>query len=155
MVHLTLTARHLELTDALKSYVEEKIRRIERYTMNPITAMVTLMIQRYHHIVDISLNIHGAYIQAKGESNEMYNSIDKAVDKIERQMKKYKGKSQRKKGHLQASSSRVVPERSSGEGSGVSDILDILVKEGMEDTASERSEISRTTWALGPIEPLC
>ena len=155
MVHLTLTAKHLELTEALKSYVEEKIRRIERYTMNPITAMVTLMIERYHHIVGISLNIHGAHIQAKGESNEMYKSIDMAVDKIERQMKKYKGKNQGKKGRLQASSSRAVPERLMGGVSEVSDILDILSEEGLEGAASQRPGTYKTTWALGPIEPLC
>jgi ribosome hibernation promoting factor len=155
MVHLTLTARHLDLTEALKIYVEEKIRRIERYTMNPISAMVTLMIERYRHIVDISLNIHGAYIQAKGESNEMYSSIDKAVDKIERQMKKYKGKNQRKKGYLQASNDRATPERSSRDVSGVSDTLDILIEEDMEDTTSEKHGTPKTPWALGPIEPLC
>jgi ribosomal subunit interface protein len=154
MVHLTLTARHLELTEALKTYVEEKIRRIERYTMKPVSAMVTLMIERYRHIVDISLNIHGAYVQAKGESNEMYGSIDKAVEKIERQMKKYKGKSQRKKGHFEDAAGQSISERSSRNVS-IGDTLDFLSDEGVENSASERPGTPKTPWALGPIEPLC
>lgn len=154
MVHLTLTARHLELTEALRTYVEEKILRIERYTMKPVSAMVTLMIERYRHIVDISLNIHGAYVQAKGESNEMYSSIDKAVEKIERQMKKYKGKNQRKKGHVEDVTSQATSERSRRDVS-VSDTLDFLLDEGVESTASERRGTPKTPWILGPIEPLC
>lgn len=155
MVHLTLTARHLELTEALRTYVEEKIRRIERYTMKPVSAMVTLMIERYRHIVDISLNIHGAYVQAKGESNEMYSSIDKAIEKIERQMKKYKGKNQRKKGHPEAVPGQAASERSSRDVSGISDTLDILIDEYVENTASQNQGTPKTSWALGPIEPLC
>ncbi len=154
MVHLTLTARHLELTEALRTYVEEKIRRIERYTMKPVSAMVTLMIERYRHIVDISLNIHGAYVQAKGESNEMYSSIDKAVEKIERQMKKYKGKNQRKKGHIEDVTGQAASERSSRDIS-ISDTLDFLLDEGVENSVSERHGTPKTPWALGPIEPLC
>jgi len=153
MVHLTLTARHLELTEALKTYVEEKIRRIERYTVKPVSAMVTLMIERYRHIVDISLNIHGAFVQAKGESNEMYSSIDKAVEKIERQMKKYKGKNQRKKGHIEDVTGQAAPERSSRDIS-INDTLDFLLDEGVENTAG-RHGTPKTPWALGPIEPLC
>jgi putative sigma-54 modulation protein len=154
MVHLTLTARHLELTEALRTYVEEKIRRIERYTMKPVSAMVTLMIERYRHIVDISLNIHGAYVQAKGESNEMYGSIDKAVEKLERQMKKYKGKNQRKKGHLEDVASQAMSEKS-GRDDSIGDALDFLLDEGVENSVSEKFGTPKTPWAMGPIEPLC
>ena len=149
MVHLTLTARHLELTEALRTYIEEKIRRIERYTVKPVSAMVTLMIERYRHIVDISLNIHGTYVQAKGESNEMYGSIDKAIEKIERQMKKYKGKNQRKKGSLDDVIIKTVSEKSDD------DFSISLLAGDTESSASERRRTSKTTWTYGPIEPLC
>jgi ribosomal subunit interface protein len=149
MVHLTLTARHLELTEALRSYIEEKVGRIERYTMKPVSAIVTLMVERYRHIVDISLNIHGTYVQAKGESNEMYGSIDKAVEKIERQMKKYKGKNQRKKGSLEDVIIKAAPEGSDR------DFSAGLLDDGMESSVPGKHADSKTTWAFGPIEPLC
>lgn len=153
MIHLTLTARHLELTGALRSYIEEKVRRIERYGMKPVSAMVTLMIENYRHIVDISLNMDGAYVQAKVESNEMYGSIDKAVEKIERQMKKYKGKNQRKKGNIEDIIIQTVSERVD-RSSTIDGILDIL-DDDMESSASERHSAPKTTWAFGPIEPHC
>ena len=161
MVHLTLTARHLELTEALRTYVEERVRRIERYTVKPVSAIVTLMIEKYRHIVDISLNIHGAIVQAKGESREMYSSIDKAVEKIERQMKKYKTKANRKKAHFEMVESERAPETSDREVSGTNDwmqkgtALDILMEAGSEDNKSEGRGTPKTPWALGPIEPLC
>jgi ribosomal subunit interface protein len=153
MVHLTLTARHLELTDALKTYVEEKVRRIERYTMKPVSAIVTLMVERYRHIVDISLNIHGAYVQAKGESNEMYGSIDKAVEKIERQMRKYKGKNQSKKVHFEDTAVQTMSERSNRDVS-ADHVLSILLEESAENTAAEKHAAPKT-WTFGPIEPHC
>lgn len=153
MVHLTLTARHLELTDALKTYVEEKVRRIERYTVKPVSAIVTLMVERYRHIVDISLNIHGAYVQAKGESNEMYGSIDKAVEKIERQMKKYKGKNQSKKVHVEDTAVQTMSERSSRDAS-ADHVLSILLEESAENPVAEKHAAPKT-WAFGPIEPHC
>jgi ribosomal subunit interface protein len=154
MVHLTLTARHLELTDALRTYIEEKIRRIERYSVKPVSAMVTLVIENYRHIVDISLNMDGTYVQAKVESNEMYGSIDKAVEKIERQMKKYKGKSQRKKGNLEDVTNQTGSEKS-GPDSSIEDTLDISLVDGAESSASERQSTPKITWVFGPIEPLC
>jgi putative sigma-54 modulation protein len=154
MIHLTLTARHLELTEALRTYVEEKVRRIERYTMKPISAMVTLIVERYRHIVDISLNIHGTYVQAKVETHEMYGSIDRAVEKIERQMKKYKGKNQRKKGSLEDVVIQDPLERL-GHNSSVGDALDFLSDDDAESSMSERNGTPKTTWVFGPIEPLC
>ena len=154
MVHLTLTARHLELTEALRTYIEEKVRRIERYGVKPVSAMVTLMIESYRHIVDISLNMDGTYLQAKVESNEMYGSIDKAVEKIERQMKKFKGKSQRKKGNLEEVTIQAIPERSS-HNSSIERTLEFLVDDGVESSLSEKHRTPKTTWTFGPIEPLC
>jgi putative sigma-54 modulation protein len=138
MVHLTLTARHLELTESLRTYIEEKVRRIERYSVKPVSAMVTLIIESYRHIVDISLNMDGTYVQAKVESNEMYGSIDKAIEKIERQMKNV----------------QTVSERS-GPDSSIDEILDIPLADDAESSASERHSTPKTTWAFGPIEPLC
>lgn len=91
-MQVNITGRHTEITDALREYAEGKIRKMERYGSKAQEANIILSVEKYRHIAEISLNLNGFIITAKEETEEMYSSIDKALDKIERQVRKYKEK---------------------------------------------------------------
>jgi len=86
----TVTGRHIEVTPALKAYVEERINHLARYSNQATEASVILTVEKYRHQADVTVNVNGTVVQATGETSEMYASIDQAVEKIERQIKKLK-----------------------------------------------------------------
>ncbi len=86
----TVTGRHLEVTPALKAYAEERVNHLARYSSLATEASVILTVEKYRHQAEVALNVNGVVIQAKEETPEMYASIDQAVEKIERQLKKHK-----------------------------------------------------------------
>jgi putative sigma-54 modulation protein len=90
----TVTGRHIEITPALRAHVEERVAHLTRFAGDVAGATVVLSVEKYRHTAEMSLNVNGVLIQAKEETSEMYASIDEAVAKIERQLKKYKGRQQ-------------------------------------------------------------
>ena len=90
---LTVTFRHLEPNDALKSYSEEKVLKIERYVPNLNEAHVILSLEKRRHIAEVIVNVNKGKITAKEVSEDnMYSAIDLVMDKIESQARKYKDK---------------------------------------------------------------
>ncbi len=91
-MNIIVNGRHLEITPALKNYAEKKIKRFDRYLSNISEAIVTLSIEKYRHKVEVLLKVNGVLIQAEGITGEVYSSIDEVIEKLERQIKKYKEK---------------------------------------------------------------
>jgi putative sigma-54 modulation protein len=91
-MNIIVTGRHLEITPALKSYVEKKIIRFDRYLSNISEAIVTLYVEKYRHKAEVLLKVNGILIQAEGITGDVYASIDEVAEKLERQIKKYKEK---------------------------------------------------------------
>lgn len=89
-MQITTTFRHLETSDALKSYVEEKLERVRKYIDEPITAQVFLAVEKIRHSADITITAKGITIKASEETSDMYAAIDMVIDKIERQLQRYK-----------------------------------------------------------------
>lgn len=88
--NITVTGRHVLVTDAMKDYAIEKISRIERFTDRIIDVVITMDIQKLEHRVDIVIKVNNIKIKATASTTDMYISIDQAVDKLERQLLKYK-----------------------------------------------------------------
>ena len=90
---LTVTFRHLEPNEALKSYSEEKVLKIERYVPNLNESQVILSLEKRRHIAEVIVNVNKGKITAKEVSEDnMYSAIDLVMDKIESQARKYKDK---------------------------------------------------------------
>ncbi len=89
-MQIATTFRHMEPSDALKSYAEEKLERVKKYIDEPIVAQVYLTVEKIRHIVEITLNARGITIKASEATNDMYAAIDAVVDKMERQLRRYK-----------------------------------------------------------------
>lgn len=92
--NISVTGRHVLVTDGMKSYAIEKVGKIERFTDRIIDVVVTMDIQKLDHKVDIVLKINHIKIKASAVSESMYASIDKAVSKMEAQLLRYKSRLQ-------------------------------------------------------------
>lgn len=91
-MQVSVTFRHMEPSSALKSYAQERITRLEKYVDRPMEGQVTLSVQKFRHIVEVVLNADGIRITGDESHEDMYAAIDLVVDKIERQVKKYRQK---------------------------------------------------------------
>lgn len=90
--NISLTGRHILVTDAMKDYALDKISRIEKFTDRIIDVTVRMDIQKLEHRVDIVMSVGHVKIKASASTTDMYISIDQAVHKLETQLLKYKGK---------------------------------------------------------------
>jgi ribosome hibernation promoting factor len=91
-MQLSVTFRHLEPSDALKTYVQDRTSRLTKYIDRPLDSQVTLTVQKFRQIADVVINADGIRIAGQESHEDMYAAIDLVMDKIERQVKKYKGK---------------------------------------------------------------
>jgi putative sigma-54 modulation protein len=89
---IVIKGKHIEVTDAIRNYLEKKLSKIERYLDHILEVIVTFSVEKNRHIVEVTLQANRALIRAEEETDDMYTSIDKVVDKLERQIKKYKEK---------------------------------------------------------------
>ncbi len=91
-MNVIINGRHLEITPALRSYAEEKIGRFDKYLSNISEAVVTLSVEKYRHKAEVLLKVNGVKIQAEGKTGEVYSAIDQVVEKLEKQVVKFKEK---------------------------------------------------------------
>ena len=89
-MQITTTFRHMEPSEALKSYAEEKLERVKKYIDEPIVVQVFLTVEKIRHMGEVTINAKGITIKAAEETNDMYASIDAVSDKIERQLRRFK-----------------------------------------------------------------
>lgn len=94
----SIRGERIEVTEALREYVEKKIGRLERYFEAPPTSEVnvTLSVIREKQNVEVTIPLLGVLLRAEEKSDDMYASIDLVVDKLERQIRKHKTKANRK-----------------------------------------------------------
>ncbi len=95
---VTVTFRHTDPIESLKSYAEEKISKIKKYIDVPLEAHIVLSVEKFRHIADVTLSLNGTPIKAVEETDDMYSAIDQVMDKVENQVKKHIGKIRRHRG---------------------------------------------------------
>lgn len=89
---IVVTGRHVLITDAMKDYAMEKVSKIERISHRIVDVVVTMDIQKLEHRVDIIAKVNNFKIKSHASTDDMYASIDKAVNKLETQLLRYKNK---------------------------------------------------------------
>ncbi|HBA88045.1 MAG TPA: ribosome-associated translation inhibitor RaiA [Geobacter sp.] len=89
-MQITTTFRHMEPSEALKSYADEKLERVKKYIDEPIVVQVFLTVEKIRHMAEVTITAKGITIKAAEETNDMYASIDAVADKIERQLRRFK-----------------------------------------------------------------
>lgn len=96
-MQITVKGKQIDLTDSLKNYASEKMGKMSRYFDHMISAEVCLSIERNWHVAEITVFGEGFDMRGEEKSTDMYNSIDRVIEKLERQLKKQKGKQERRK----------------------------------------------------------
>jgi len=92
-MQVAVSFRHMETSPALRDYAAEKLEHVvAKYLRYPIDAKVVLSVERFWNIAKFSLQVRGLSVKSEEKSEDMYSSIDLALDKLERQLRRYKDK---------------------------------------------------------------
>ena len=89
-MQLSVTARNLEITPALRAYAEEKLSRLTRYLENIVALHVVLSVNKHRQTAEVTLRVRDLTIRAEEEGDDLYSSIDLVAEKLERQILRYK-----------------------------------------------------------------
>ncbi len=92
-MNLTITGHHLEVTPAIRGYVEEKMARITRHFDQVIDVTVILAVEKLKHKAEVNLHVRGKDIFVEAVDADMYAAIAALADKLDRQVVKHKEKS--------------------------------------------------------------
>lgn len=93
-MNITITGRSVEVTPAIRDYVDAKLGRLSRFFDSVVDAQVILSVRRVEHIAEVTLRLPGKDIHSQAKAESMLAAIDLLSDKVERQVVKHKGKMQ-------------------------------------------------------------
>jgi putative sigma-54 modulation protein len=89
---ITVTFRHTEPIESLRSYAVDKVSKIRKYLDSPLEAHIVLSVEKFRHQADVTLSVNGTMIKGVEETGDMYSAIDQVIDKIEKQVKRHLSK---------------------------------------------------------------
>ena len=82
---VTVIAKNIELTAALKEIVEKKISKLGKYFDSNVDARATLSVQKNRHIIEVTIPFNGIILRGEEATSDMYKSLDLVEEKLERQ----------------------------------------------------------------------
>jgi putative sigma-54 modulation protein len=88
----TITGHHIEVTESLRNYVNEKFQRLERHFDQVINTHVILSVEKLVQKAEATVHVNGANLFAEDSQEDLYAAIDALVDKLDRQIIKHKEK---------------------------------------------------------------
>ena len=91
-MNLHLTGHHLEVTPALREYIQNKLTKVSNHFDNMIDVKVTLTVEKLAQKVEATIHVPGADLHAESSDADMYSAIDLLTDKLDRQVLKHKEK---------------------------------------------------------------
>jgi putative sigma-54 modulation protein len=91
-MQIDVTGHHVELTDPLRNYVNEKFEKLERHFDHVTDVHVILSVEKLRHKAEATMHISGGKLFADNTEADMYAAIDGLTDKLDRQIKKHKEK---------------------------------------------------------------
>ena len=93
-MNLKITGLHLEVTPALRDFIESKLERITRHVDNVIGVTVTLSVDKLVQKAEVNVHLAGKDIHVEANDADMYAAIDSLMDKLDRQVVRHKDKMQ-------------------------------------------------------------
>jgi len=91
-MQVNLTGHHVEITPALRDYLNDKLTRIERHFDNVTDIRCILTVEKLQHKAEAKINVRGGTLFADSIEGDMYAAIDGLIDKLDRQLKRHKEK---------------------------------------------------------------
>lgn len=91
-MNLNLTGNHVEITPAMREYVTTKLSKVTRHFDHVIDVSVILSVEKHVQKAEANVHVKGKDIFVEADGDNMYASIDSLIDKLDRQVLKYKEK---------------------------------------------------------------
>ncbi|MBO8129089.1 MAG: ribosome-associated translation inhibitor RaiA [Peptococcaceae bacterium] len=91
-MRVKVRGKNIEVTGALRDYVEKRLSKLEKFFANFGEVQVTLEIEKDTHRVEVTVPVDGIILRGEEATQDMYASVDLVVDKLEKQVEKYKGR---------------------------------------------------------------
>ncbi len=96
-MNIAITFRQMEASEAVKQYANDKIGKLQKFLRQPLTAQVTLTLDKLQQVAEIHIHAGGEHYYGSERSEDMYASIDKVIDKLDRQIRASKEVQQARK----------------------------------------------------------
>ena len=90
-MNVSITFRHMDASEAIKKHTAAKLGKLQKFLRQPMTAKVTISVDKLKHVAEARISSGGAHLEAKESSGDMYTSIDRMIEKLERQVRVTKG----------------------------------------------------------------
>jgi putative sigma-54 modulation protein len=90
-MNVSITFRHMDASEAIKKHTAAKLGKLQKFLRQPMTAKVTISVDKIKHVAEARVSSGGAHLEAKESSDDMYTSIDRMIEKLERQVRVTKG----------------------------------------------------------------
>ena len=91
-MNIKVTGKNIEITDAIREYIEKRVEKLEKFEGKNTEINVVCSVEREEQIVEIQISHDGEFIRIEEKNNDLYASIDLAMDRAERQLRKDKEK---------------------------------------------------------------
>lgn len=99
-MNLKISGQHLEVTEAMRLYVSEKVEKLERHAEHITSIQITFRLDKDRHTAEADIHVSGANLHASATDENMYTAIDLMIDRLDRQAQKHKEKTlSRQQGH--------------------------------------------------------
>ena len=106
-MNLSLTGHHVSITPSIRTYVESKFERVTRHFDHVIDVNVILSVQKLRQKAEVTVHVRGKDLYAECDDEDLYAAIDSLVDKLDRQVLRYKD---RLKDHQHEAPKRQTPD---------------------------------------------
>src|SRR5690606_31757171 len=91
-MRITISGKNVEITDALRQQIIKKVSKLERYFDENTEAQITLSVEKNRHIMEVTIPFNGVVLRAEEYTDDMYKTLDSVLDKLEKQIHKYRTK---------------------------------------------------------------
>lgn len=85
-----ISGKNIEITEALRNNTIKKLSKLEKFFNTDTDVYVTMSVEKNRHIVEVTIPFNGVVLRAEESSEDMYASIDKVIDVLERQIRRHK-----------------------------------------------------------------
>jgi putative sigma-54 modulation protein len=93
---IAIASRKMELTEGMKEHIETKLAKLDKFFGDDAEAKVTFTVEKDSHKVETTIHSHGSIIRVEESTGDLYRTMDKIIDSLERKIRKHKTKLERR-----------------------------------------------------------
>ena len=114
-MNIAITFRQMEATEAMRGYATDKVAKLQKFLRHPMKGHVTLSLENRTHSAEVDVHAGSEHYHATEKSEDMYASIDKVIDKLERQIREMHGAASARKKGAERASDRLIHDETGEE----------------------------------------